>query len=107
MKNKILTKEEVLEISSVYLLQVIIFVVQMNQEDTMKLKILMSILAMLMSQKISVSPNYYASKKMLSYQSENNTIYKNISLQANSFQKDGGGFFNIPFPLTPYDATTY
>jgi len=51
--------------------------------------------------------NSFASKDNVTSSVTSKVIYREVSLQANSFQKEGGGFFNIPFPLTPYDATTY
>jgi hypothetical protein len=51
--------------------------------------------------------NSFVSKDNVTSSVTSKAIYREVSLQANSFQKEGGGFFNIPFPLTPYDATTY
>lgn len=49
----------------------------------------------------------FVSKNNVRNSVSSKVIYKKVSLQANSFQKEGEGFFDIPLPLTPYDATTY
>ena len=72
----------------------------MTQEINMKHIITLSVLSF-------ITTINFVSKSNVRGSVSNKVIYKDISLQANSFQKEGEGFFDIPLPLTPYDATTY